>query len=617
MLGEIFIYSGFIAFVAGLILSFFVIVKGRNDLKLLHYNALKAGFVLLSLSFLLLMYYFISDDFSVYYVWLYTSRDMPLLYKFAAVWAGQQGTFLFWTWLGSISLLWISSKKNFLSKRTLLIAECVVLFLYFLTIATEPFKLMSQFPHLAGTAVTDGAGLDPELLSFWMVIHPPITFIAYAAMTVPFAASAAYLFWRQGDLMALAGKWARFSWLFFAIGVGITGGMWTYEAGWGLWTWDASMAGSLIPWLLLTAGLHRQKRHELRAALFMATFIAILFVSFIIRSGLWGSVHEFTETSMNYVLIFGILLITAVTIWLIFKNREKLNIRVSVDSLTPGVMVFLAAIVFTGLFIPLISRLSGDEASVGAEFYNLACYPFSLMLLILLGACLVDKHRVRLGIIVVISSIVLAFFKPSDAYLLINPASDFYQQSSALTRAYGSLSLLSMLPSVIFATGAVLLNFKKRPGAISLIHIGALLLFSGGIFAASFNSEYTLHYNVDDIGKTESFGDYEVKLSNIHVEQNKRGNWVQRVTIDVLQNKELIGKTTATYIRDKSGNYASSGIIRKPEKDIFVTFQGIEPVAGAQPLIPIHIRIYPMLNIFWLGHILLTLGISVLIVRKK
>ncbi len=202
MLGEILLYCGFAAFLVAFILWFFVNVRGRNDLKLLHYNALKAGFVFLSLSFLLLVYYFISDDFSVYYVWLYTSRDMPLLYKVAAVWAGQQGTFLFWTWLGSISLLWLASKKEGLVQRSLIITECVVLFLYFLTIATEPFKLMSQFPHLAGTPVTDGAGLDPELLSFWMVIHPPITFIAYASMTVPFAAALAY-FLGWGNLMHL------------------------------------------------------------------------------------------------------------------------------------------------------------------------------------------------------------------------------------------------------------------------------------------------------------------------------------------------------------------------------------------------------------------------------
>ncbi len=617
MSGEILLYAGFIAFSAALVLSFIINVKGNNDLKSLHILVLKAGFVLLSLAFSLMIYSFISNNFSVYYVWLYSSQDMPVLYKIAAVLAGQQGTFMFWTWLGSISVLWLLGKKTQYALRTLLISESVVVFLFLLTLISEPFKLTSQFPLLTDITITDGSGIDPELLSFWIGLHPPITFLAYAAMTVPFAASAAYLFWREGDLMALAGKWARLSWLFFALGVGITGGMWTYEAGWGLWTWDASMAGSLIPWLLLTAGLHRQERQELRATFFMATIIAILFLTYIIRSGLWGSVHEFTETSMNYVLISGILLITAITICFFFRNKQIRNISISTDSLSPGVMVSLAAIVFIGLSIPLISKISGDEASPGAEFYNLTCYPFSLLLLILMGTCLVEKNRIRLGIIVVISSIVLAFVKPSDTYSLISTASDFYQQSSTLTRAYGSLSVLSMLPSVIFATGAVIWHSGKRSGGISLIHLGVLFLFLGGIVTTSFDSEYELIYNVDEIGKTKSIGDYDVKLSNVHVEQNQRGNWVQRVTIDVLQDQDVIGNTTAIFLRDKSGNYASRGIIRKLDKDIFVTFPGLELVEGAPPVIPIHIRIYPFLNIFWLGHILLILGIFAVIVRKK
>ncbi len=610
MAGEFLLYGGFGAFAIAFILFFFISSRGRNDLRPLYTAALKAGFIFLTLAFLLLVYLFLSDDFSVYYVWLYSSRDMPVFYKIAAVWAGQQGTFLLWTWISSLSLLWLRARKE----RIILIVFPVVIFLFFLTILSEPFKLMDKFQHVSGTAINDGAGLDSELLSPWMVLHPPITFIAYAAMTVPFAA-AVYFFLGKDDLMPFTRKWAQFSWLFFSLGVGFIGGIWTYEAGWGIWTWDASEAGSLIPWLLLTAGLH-QKRKDLQAALFIITFISILFAAFIIRSGIWGSVHAFTETSVNYALEAGIVLTTIVFIWLIYRNRNRFDLKLSLDTLALSVMVLIAFIVFSGLSIPLWMKISGNEASVGAEFYNLTSYPFVLLLLILLGVCMFGKKAIRPGIVVGLLSIILAFISPSEAYSLVNPASIFYQQSSALTKSYASLSLLSMIPSIVFAFSAVIWRMRRFSG-ISLIHLGAILIFSGGIFATSFVSEYSLVFAVEDIGKTKSLGDYDIKISKFHVEQNSRGNWVQRATVEVYTKGQSTGYATVSYIRDKTGNYAPAGIIRGIDRDIFVTFPGLEPLPDTPPVIPLHVRIFPFLNIFWIGDILLSIGIILVMIKDK
>ncbi|NJD78303.1 MAG: hypothetical protein FIB08_14630 [Candidatus Methanoperedens sp.] len=610
MPGEILLYGGSGAFTIAFILFFLISSQGRDDLKPLYTASLRAGFIFLTLAFLLLVYLFLSDDFSVYYVWLYSSRDMPVFYKIAAVWAGQQGTFLLWTWISSLSLLWLQARKE----RIVLMVFPVVIFLFFLTILSEPFKLMGQFQHVSGTAVNDGAGLDPELLSPWMALHPPITFIAYAAMTVPFAAAVYFLLGKE-DRLPLTRKWAQLSWLFFSLGVGLIGGIWTYEAGWGIWTWDASEAGSLIPWLLLTAGLH-QKRKDLQAALFIITFISILFAAFIIRSGLWGSVHAFTETSVNYALEAGIILTTVVFIWLIYRNRNRFDLKLSIDTLALGVMVLIAFIVFSGLFIPVWMKISGNEASVGAEFYNLTSYPFVLLLLILLGVCMFGKRAIRPGIVVGILSIILAFIRPSDAYSLLNPASIFYQQSSALTKAYASLSLLSMIPPVVFAFSAVIWRMRRISG-ISLVHLGAILVFSSGIVATSFASEYSLVFAVEDIGKTKSLGDYDIKLSKFHVEQNPRGNWVQRATVEVYAEGRSTGSTTVSYIRDKTGNYAPAGIIREINRDIFLTFPGLEPLPDTPPVIPLHARVFPLLNIFWLGDILLSIGIILVIIRDK
>jgi cytochrome c-type biogenesis protein CcmF len=616
MSGEILLSAGFIAFSAALVLCLIINVKGKNDLKSLHILALKTGFVLLSIAFSLMIYYFISNNFSVYYVWQYSSQDMPVLYKIAAVLAGQQGTFMFWTWLGSISVLWLLGKKTQYGMRTLLITESVVVFLFLLTLISEPFKLMSQLPLLTGEAITNGAGIDPELLSPWMVIHPPITFVAYAAMILPFAAGVSDLLWNK-DLEVFAHRWAQLSWLFFSLGIGLVGGIWTYEAGWGIWTWDASEAGSLLPWLLLTAGLHLKKHQSFRSLLFVTVFISILLTTFIIRSGFWGSVHEFTETSVSLVLGAAILIAVLGTIYLIYRNREKLRMKISVDTITPAVMVILAAIVLIGLSIPLFSKISGDEASAGQEFYNLTTYPFVLLLLILLGVCMLGKKGNIFGLVTIVLTIALAFFKPSDNYLLACASSDFFLQSSNLTKAYTSLSILSLMPPVFFALFAVFYRISRQPKGVSLIHIGALLLFFGGVYATSFSSEYSVVFAVDDIGKTRSIGNFEIKLIKVHIEQNERGNWVQKVTLDIGQKDHSLSEKTVSFIRDKTGGYATSGILRRPFEDIFITFQGLELIEYSPPVIPIHVNIYPFLNIFWFGDILLSLGIILLIWRKK
>ncbi len=615
MSGEILLYAGFVAFCAALVLCFIINVKENDHLKSLHIMALKAGFVLLSLAFSLMIYYFVSDNFSVYYVWFYSSREMPVLYKIAAVLAGQQGSFMFWTWLGSISVLWLTGKKTQYALRTLLISEFVVVFLFLLTLVSEPFKLMSQFPLLAGTAIRDGTGIDPELLSPWMVIHPPITFVAYAALIMPFAAGVSHLLWNK-DLEIFAQKWAQVSWLFFSLGIGLVGGIWTYEAGWGIWTWDASEAGSLIPWLLLTGGLHLKKHQSIKALLFVTAFISIFFATFIIRSGLWGSVHEFTETSVSTVLGAAILILVLGTIYLIYRNRDKFRIEISVDAITLAVMVLIAAIVIVGLSIPLFSKISGNEASVGPEFYNLTTYPFVLLLLILLGVCMLGQKGELPGVVIVVLTIALAFFKPSDNYSLALASSDFFLQSSTLTKAYASLSILSLVPPVVFALFAVFYRISTQPKGVSFIHIGALLLIFGGVFATSFSVEYSTVFAVDDIGKTRSIGDYEIKLLNIHVHQNDRGNWVQNLTLEVHEKEQNLGEKTMSFIRDKTGDYAMGGIIRKPFADIFITFQGLD-LKDSPPVIPVQVNIYPLLNIFWLGDILLSVGIILLMWKER
>lgn len=620
MIGDVLLYGALSGCTVALILGFLVCIRGRYELEFLHSVMLRVVFVLLFLSLLLLIYYFISDNFSVYYVWSYSNRDMPLFYKTVAVWAGQQGTFLLWACLSSLSLLWLSQREGVFAQRTLLLSEPVLLLLVLLTVFTQPFKLMSEFPHLGGAMIENGAGIDPELLNPWMGLHPPLTFLAYATILIPSAAAASHLLWRETDTeewRLFVHKMARISWLFFSLGVGLIGGLWTYEAGWGIWTWDASEAGSLVPWLLLTASLHQKHSKPMMAALLIFTFVSVLFAAFIIRSGLWGSVHEFTETSINQVLGAAIAVSSIAAIWLVYRNRQGFRLQASPINSGAAVMVLLSIVVFTGLAIPLVSRASGEEVSVGAEFYNLTCYPLALLLLILLGVNIFGTRGRSAGVIVALLSILFSFIKPSPEYGLLDQTSSFYLHSSPITQAYGSLSLLSMLPPVIFAFIAVLV-WMRRQNRTALLHLGMVLLFFFGVFSTALSEEHTAVFRVEDVGRSRVAGEYDVRLSGFHVEQNPRGNWVQHASVEVARGGKRLGETTASYVRDNTGGgYAISGIIRKPLYDLFITFQGLEPRQDAPPVIPLNIKVYPVLSVFWIGDFLLSLSMFLMIIKNN
>jgi cytochrome c-type biogenesis protein CcmF len=355
-------------------------------------------------------------DLHIEYVHSYTERGYDPYYKWAGVLAGAKGTILFWVWLIALSLTIEGLLQNRKSKAReegyvgsethifdwiRAIVAVVVTFMIYLLIITELFKT-TPTSILAG--YPDGYGLHANLLTPLMIAHPPVEFAGYAFLTIPMAGALGYFITGNKKWSSVSLQWGRLAWLFYALGIGL-GGLWAYIVlGWGgYWAWDPIETVNLIPFLTLTAFVHAQLRHSQRnwfkyvaPLLAVISFVLSLFATFVTRSGLWVSVHDFTEVDVKepgsrlirileiemgprffFAMMVIILLVTAVLItWFFVRKYTQRNPRRKplpyLPSLYIAMLLILAAyalfdiISFTSTAIAFTSFLGNGNGLLGA-----------------------------------------------------------------------------------------------------------------------------------------------------------------------------------------------------------------------------------------------------------
>ena len=247
------------------------------------------------------------NDFSVSYIMHHSNRDLPIAYKFAALWSGQEGSLLFWAWLLSTYALVLRLRykvdPQLFAYASAIIAAVQVFFLLLVNFAAHPFGLVS------GQIPADGNGLNPLLQYPEMVIHPPMLYLGYVGVTVPFAfALGALIMKYPGEKwIHITRRWTMVAWLFLTCGI-FLGAHWAYEVlGWGgYWGWDPVENASLLPWLTMTAFLHSVMMQEKRGMMKMwnmwlifTTFLLAIFGTFLTRSGVVSSVHAFAQSGIG------------------------------------------------------------------------------------------------------------------------------------------------------------------------------------------------------------------------------------------------------------------------------------------------------------------------------
>jgi cytochrome c-type biogenesis protein CcmF len=375
-----------------------------------------------------------------------------------------------------------------------------------------------------GFLPADGNGLNALLVNFWMTVHPPLMFIGYATMTIPFAAAIVYLFTKEDGWEELGRQWARFTWLFLGMGIAV-GGVWAYLVlGWGgFWAWDPVETASFIPWLTLTgflhaAALHRKDKSTFSIAapiLAAVSFILVLYAAMVVRSGLFNSVHAFGENSTGNLLIILIAATSVVSIILGMRRYLEEPDKVEEDRgfwnktnifyVSILLFVVLAFISFWGItfpaFIQLTQGLKVGVASDTKNFFNLWSYPFTIILLLALGFCLNyneknKEEQKKILFVVTGLSIITMFFRTENFYVL-DHSSPFWVREPTIYKLIGNISVVSLFPSMIYATWATiqrLLDYLRikslRPKikgiGIATVHFGVIFILFGAVISSNF-----------------------------------------------------------------------------------------------------------------------------------
>ena len=498
-----------------------------------------------------LAYLFLQDRFDVEYVASYSSRAMPTLYKITAFWGGHAGSLLLWILvLSGFSAIALATHRN--QNRALMpyvnttLSAITLFFLILLNFTSNPFDLLGFLP-------ADGKGLNPQLQTPLMAIHPPTLYLGYVGVSVPFAfAMAALISGRVGDVwIRTTRRWTIFSWLFLGIGL-LLGGYWAYiELGWGgYWAWDPVENAALMPWLTATAFLHsvmiQEKKRMLKIwnmSLIILTFVLSIFGTFLTRSGVISSVHAFAKSGVGPVLavFLGLVLTFSVTllVWRLprLQSEGRLDSFVSRESsflFNNLLLVGIAFAVFWGTIFPVVSEaVRKVKITVGPPFFNTVNFPLAMALLALTGICpLIAWRRASaerlFRIFLIPASVGMAVFlllliagvrdlSPLVAFSLcafvfVTVAYEFLRGARARQK--------STAESFPAALGRLVGRNRRRYGGY-IVHVGVLLIFVGITGSSFFREEATFSLRRGDtataVGYTLRFEDTS-STSNAHLD---------------------------------------------------------------------------------------------------
>ncbi len=359
----------------------------------------------------------LNHNFALQYVYEYSSRDLGLGFLISTFWAGQVGSFTLWLLFIAVIGVFLIRKVTENHSAVMFFYMLVICFFVTLLVVRSPFLTWpaETLARLPGGMPPDGQGLNPLLQNYWMVIHPPIVFIGFSLLAVPFAyALGALAKNNYTDWVKNSFPWTALGSFFLGTGI-FLGGYWAYETlGWGgYWAWDPVENTSLIPWLLNLALMHgllieRNKGAFRRSNLLLAIFAFLLVVygTFLTRSGVLAdfSVHSFTDLGMSGYLIFfmGFFLLLGTGLLIYRARTAKTGAGIkdpySVD-FAIGVGIFflglLSVLTLVGTSAPLITRVFGEPANVSMDFYNATALPMAVVLALLAGISpfLVSKDK--------------------------------------------------------------------------------------------------------------------------------------------------------------------------------------------------------------------------------
>jgi cytochrome c-type biogenesis protein CcmF len=592
----------------------------------------------------IIVHAFVTGDYAIKYIQRNSNDAQPLFYKLTSYWGGLDGSIMFWVTLlaafGSIAVHTNRQRQRLLIPWVVATIAAVEMFFLFLMVVHN-----NPFDTFLATAPTAGRGLDPLLQNFYMAIHPPMLYLGFVGMTIPFAFGMAALATGQLDeswFRAVRG-WTMMAWLFLTVGVAL-GGLWAYEElGWGgYWMWDPVENASLLPWFTGTAFLHsvmvQERRGMLKVwniSLVIVTFFLTIFATFMTRSGIVQSVHAFGEDpQLAWMFTIFMIFLLVVSFGMVIYRLPLLRSRNDLESwlsreasfvVNNWILLFSAFFVlFAAMFPTLSEALRGERKTVGPDFFNKWMTPIGLILLLLTGVGpLLAWRKSTLfnlrdqflwptlsGLVVAGGSAALKMpFWPTGlcfalcAFVAATIIQEFVRGASVRHRATG-IDMFSALVG-LFARS------RRRYGGY-VIHLGIVLVFIG--FAGngfSRNEEVRL-----SPGQQVELYPYVVLYKALSVTDDGQKQMIT-ASLDVTRKGKPFGSLYPArwYFRGHEDNPTTEVALKRTmADDVYLVLANFD-TATQEAHIAVHIN--PLVNWIWLGIGVLVIGTVIALLPER
>jgi cytochrome c-type biogenesis protein CcmF len=624
----------------GIVAAIIGVRRKRRDLVRSAEAAAYTNLLLLTIANLAMVYGLVTRDFSIQYVAQVGSHATPLLFTIISLWSALEGSILFWGWvlaLYTAAAVWLNRKGDYgallpYANATML---AVGAFFYLLLVGpSNPF-------HLVWPAPLDGPGPNPLLQNHWlMAVHPPLLYLGYVGMTVPFAFAIGALLSGRTDTtwLRLTRRWTIAAWAFLSAAI-MAGMWWSYEVlGWGgYWAWDPVENASLLPWLTATAFLHsamvQERRGMLRlwnVSLIIATFALTILGTFLTRSGVISSVHAFTQGTIGYYFLAFIAIVIVFSLAVLAGRSEQLSSEGALDSAASRETAFLVnnllltAFTFTvllGTLFPLLAEaVRGVKVSVGAPFFNRMTVPLMATLIFLMGVgpALPWRRASR-------DQLIRQFAPPFAAMFLtaaVAVALGARELWTVLTFAFVAFALTTNVreyatgvrarmraheESAARALGRLVKGNPRRYGGY-MAHFGVMMMAVG--IAASSTYQTDIEASLRR-GESVRIGNFDVRFDELWaVEEPQR--FVVGSSFTVFQDGRRVGvlDPRLNFYPMSDQPITTPSVRTRPHRDLYANLMAFEQDGS---MATVHLIIEPFVMWIWVGGTVIALGAFVAI----
>ncbi|MGH7851724.1 MAG: heme lyase CcmF/NrfE family subunit [Thermodesulfobacteriota bacterium] len=633
--GKISIFLAFAVSIYVVCASIYGARAGKSDFIKSARNGMLAVCFLLIIATVALVHSLVNLDFSLKYVALNTSTDLPVIYRITSLWAGQAGSLLLWALILSIYSALVVLDTRTRSRLLMpyvvaVLAAITVFFTFIVGFVENPFETLPVAP-------LEGRGLNPILQNAYMAIHPVTLYLGYVGVSVPFAfGMGALLSGQLGDeWIKYSRKWTLFAWTFLGVGL-LLGARWAYlELGWGgYWAWDPVENAAFMPWLAATAFVHsvmiQEKKGMLKKwnmALIILTFFLAVFGTFITRSGVISSVHSFAQSDIGPLFLGFIAFILLFSFAMFLYRIRDLESENRFDSILSRESAFIfnnllflgaAFAVFLGTIFPIMSEaLTGNKILVGSPYFNRVNVPIALVLIFLMGVGpliswrkasrenLMKNFMIPLVTGAVTAGVLIAL-GVREVYAILSYAFCAFVTATVFTEFFRGVSVRSGRgenPALAFVR---LVSRNKRRYGGYIVHIGVVLIVIGITSSSVFVTEKQATLTK---GQSLELGGYTLTFQGIEQYTNDAKN-ATVAKLEGYKNGKPIGpvspeKNVYKYEGNRDINQETEVALRSTfTDDLYVILMSY----GTDGTATIRVMVNPMVSWIWAGGVVLLIG---------